>query len=57
MGTRPDVVLFDMLATVRAAPRFEVYGRLENLLDARYQTAFDRPGAPRTAVLGLRITN
>ena len=57
MGTRPDVAIFDLLASVRPSAWIEVYGRVENLFDAQYQTAFDRPGLPLTAVVGLRLTN
>lgn len=32
-----------------------VYLRLENVLDTEYETAFDRPGIPFTAALGLAI--
>jgi outer membrane cobalamin receptor len=32
-----------------------VYTRIGNLLDAHYETAFDRPGLPRNAALGLRL--
>ncbi len=31
-----------------------VYGRLGNLLNTRYQAAYDKPGVPRTVVLGVR---
>lgn len=34
-------------------PRQTVYLRIANLLDAAYQTAFDRPGIPFTVALGL----
>jgi len=57
MGTRPDVVIPDFLATVRPSAWIELYGRVENLFDTKYQTAFDRPGLPRTAVVGVRLTN
>ena len=33
----------------------QLYTRLGNLLNTKYQTAFDRPGAPRTGVLGVRV--
>ena len=34
-----------------------VYGRVGNLLNTSYQTAFDRTGSPLTAVLGARLVN
>jgi vitamin B12 transporter len=33
-----------------------LYARIDNLLNTSYQTAFDRPGSSRTAVLGVRMT-
>jgi outer membrane cobalamin receptor len=39
------------------SPRFTVYTRVENLFDAYYKTAFDRPGIPLTAAAGVRISN
>lgn len=56
MGTRLDVIVTDLLASARPTSQVEVYGRIENLFDVRYQTAFDRPGLPRTGVVGLRLT-
>jgi vitamin B12 transporter len=32
----------------------EAYVHAENVLDARYATGYDRPGAPRSAALGVR---
>jgi vitamin B12 transporter len=38
-----------------ASARWSVYGRVENALDHRHQVAFDRPGAPLVATLGMRL--
>ena len=32
-----------------------LHGRIDNLFDTDYQTAFDRPGIPFSVALGLRI--
>jgi outer membrane receptor protein involved in Fe transport len=40
----------------RLAASAQAYLRVENLLDAEYATAFDRPGLPLTAVVGVRFT-
>ncbi|HEX5725624.1 MAG TPA: TonB-dependent receptor, partial [Longimicrobiaceae bacterium] len=37
------------------SPRWSVYGRLQNLFDTEYEAAFDRPGAPLSAALGVRL--
>ncbi len=39
------------------ADRTSVYLRVDNLLDADYVTAYDRPGIPRTVAVGLRVEN
>lgn len=44
-------------ANVRIAPRVSLYTRIENLFDAYYKTAFDRPGIPLTVAAGVRLTN
>ena len=33
----------------------ELYGRIENLLDTKYETGFDRPGIRRTIAIGVRV--
>jgi outer membrane receptor protein involved in Fe transport len=33
-----------------------LYARIDNLLNGTYQIAFDRPGVPRTGVLGVRTS-
>lgn len=38
-----------------AARRTTLYARVDNALDRRYETAFDRPGAPLTVFLGVRL--
>jgi outer membrane cobalamin receptor len=39
----------------RLAGPFALYGRVENVLDTRYETAFDQPGIRRTIAFGFRI--
>jgi outer membrane cobalamin receptor len=39
----------------RLGSGWSLYGRVENLFDARYETAFDRPGIPLTGALGMRL--
>jgi vitamin B12 transporter len=41
--------------TYTVSPSLEAYFHAQNVLDARYDTAFDKPGAPRSAALGLRL--
>jgi vitamin B12 transporter len=41
--------------TYNVSPSLEAYFHAQNVLDARYDTAFDKPGAPRSAALGLRL--
>jgi outer membrane receptor protein involved in Fe transport len=41
--------------TYTISPSLEAYVHAQNVLDARYDTAFDKPGAPRSAALGLRL--
>ena len=45
----------DATVNYRVAPSRTVYVRVANILDTRYQTAFDRPGIPLTAALGIRF--
>lgn len=42
-------------ASFALTPRLTVYGRVENLFDVTYATAYDRPGIPTTGTLGLRL--
>ncbi len=41
----------------RATPRVELHGRVENLFDAQYETAFDRTGIPLGVAVGVRFRN
>jgi vitamin B12 transporter len=36
---------------------WSIYGRIDNLFDASYETAFDRRGQPATAAIGFRWQN
>jgi vitamin B12 transporter len=38
-----------------ASPMMMLYARLDNALDREYETAFDRPGAPITLFVGMRM--
>jgi outer membrane receptor protein involved in Fe transport len=44
-------------ATVRLRSNFSVYGRVGNLFNTTYETAFDRIGSPLTIALGARVVN
>jgi outer membrane cobalamin receptor len=48
-------VLLGLYLQYRLAGPFALYGRIENVLDTRYQTAFDQPGIRRTIAVGFRI--
>jgi vitamin B12 transporter len=61
-GSRPDVagnpdlpsnVLLDMTARYVLSRDWTAFGRMENLTDARYQTAFGYNQLPRTFTVGL----
>ena len=61
-GARPDVagvpelpsnVLVDLTARYVLSPDWTVFGRVENLTDARYQTAYGYNQLPRTLTVGL----
>jgi vitamin B12 transporter len=57
-GARVDVdpYLLASLGMDYALSRSTVlYARLDNALDARYETAFDKPGAPMTLFVGARL--
>jgi vitamin B12 transporter len=41
--------------TYSISPSLEAYFHVQNALDARYDTGYDKPGAPRSAALGLRL--
>jgi outer membrane cobalamin receptor len=46
----------ELVTQWHASQALTLYARVDNLLNTRYQTAFDRPGSSRTAVLGVRMT-
>ena len=48
--------LLELVVQWHVTPAFDLYTRLDNLLNTRYLTAYDRPGLPRTGVLGLKAT-
>lgn len=48
--------LLGLVLRWHATGSVDAYARVENLFGARYFTAFDRSGIPRTVVLGLRLT-
>jgi vitamin B12 transporter len=57
-GTRVEVDPY-LLASVgvdfAASPAMMLYARVDNALDREYETAFDKPGAPMTLVVGGRM--
>ncbi|MFZ4747372.1 MAG: TonB-dependent receptor plug domain-containing protein [Sphingomonas sp.] len=54
--TRLDgYTLFGMRVSVSLGERFEVYGRVENLTDARYETVSGYGNAGRNAHVGMRV--
>jgi vitamin B12 transporter len=48
-------VLADLRAAFPVSERFEIYGRIENLFDARYETVLDFNTAGRAAYAGVRM--
>ena len=38
-----------------ASPTMMLYARRDNALDAECETAFDKPGAPMTLFVGVRV--
>ncbi len=48
--------LLGLVAQWHRGAALTLYARIDNLLNTSYQTAFDRPGSSRTAVLGVRMT-
>jgi len=44
----------DLVVQWHASRALDLYTRLLNVLDSRYQAAFDKPANPRAAVVGLR---
>lgn len=51
----PGYVLVGLTASRPIASGARAYARLENLLNRSYETAFDRPGLPRSGVLGIEL--
>ncbi len=49
--------LLGMTVRWQASDHATFHLRVENILDTDYATAFDRPGLPLTAILGVRLTN
>ena len=57
-GTRVSVApynVFGATATYPLSAAFETYVYAENTFNAAYETAFDKPGAPRSIALGVRV--
>ena len=57
-GTRVDLDPYtrvDATIDLRLAPDRTLYLRVDNVLGADYETAFDRPGIGRSAVVGIRL--
>ena len=57
-GDRVEIdgyTVVDATLNVAVTPRATGYVKVRNLLDTTYQTAFDRPGLPATAVVGVRL--
>ena len=48
-------VLAGLTASYELSPSATVYSRIINLFDTEYETAFDRPGTPLTAAVGVRL--
>ena len=48
--------LVNLRANYEVAPRSLLYVRIDNVLDVRYETAFDRTGIPLTFALGVELT-
>jgi vitamin B12 transporter len=48
-------VLADLRAAYPVSDRFELYGRIENLFDVRYETVLDYNTPGRAAYAGVRV--
>jgi len=46
--------VLDLVAQWHVSQGLDLYTRLGNLLNTTYQAAFDKPGTPRTGVVGIR---
>ena len=53
--TTDPYALLELVMQWQVTGTLQVYTRLGNLLNTKCQTAFDRPGTPRTGVLGVRV--
>jgi vitamin B12 transporter len=49
--------LLELVAQWHRSQALTLYARIDNVLNTSYQTAFDRPGTSRTAVLGVRMAS
>jgi len=47
-------VPLDLLAQWHVGSSVDLYTRVSNLLNTSYEAAIDKPGSPRTAVVGMR---
>lgn len=59
-GRRSDLdpyVLMGLTANWDATSQWQLYARIDNLLDSSWETAFDRRGIPAMAALGFRWRN
>jgi outer membrane receptor protein involved in Fe transport len=57
-GARRSVDPYTVISatgTYTISPSFEAYVHAQNMFNREYETAFDKPGAPRSAALGLRL--
>ena len=57
-GTRTSVAPYRVLGATASYPvsqALEMYVYAENAFNAAYETAFDKPGAPRSIALGVRV--
>ena len=52
--TTDPYALLELVVQWHVSDALSAYTRLSNVLNTTYQTAYDRPGVPRTAVLGVR---
>ena len=48
-------MLTEITYSYNLSPSATVYRRIINVLDTEYETAFDRPGTPLTAAVGVRL--
>lgn len=54
-GELDGYVLLDLRASIPLGPRFEIYGRVENVFDADYETAYGYSTNARAAYAGIRV--